>query len=98
MRWLHEFQPPPVHREAFLIQLFFAAQLSNAEIVALLEGQLAARREQRARYARIEAEFNGDPPREEALARLTLDLGQRMSETYIQWLEDSIRVVKSLAE
>jgi DNA-binding PadR family transcriptional regulator len=95
-RWLGEFQPPPVHREAFLIQLLFGAQLSNDEIIALLEEQLAARREQRARHVKIETEFDGDHPREEALAWLTLDLGQRMSETYIRWLEDAIALVKNL--
>src|SRR5215813_8418841 len=28
-RWLNEFQTPPVYREPFLIQLFFADQLSD---------------------------------------------------------------------
>ena len=97
-RWLHQFQPPPAHREAFLIQLFFAARLTNDEILALLEAQLAARREQRGRYTAIASEFDGDHPREEALAKLTLDLGQRITDTYIGWLEDSIQVVKALAE
>lgn len=95
-RWLHEFQPPPAHREAFLIQLFFGARLTNDEIVALLEAQLAARREQRTRYAAIEGEFDGDHPREESLARLTLDLGQRITDAYIAWLEDAIALVKNL--
>jgi PadR family transcriptional regulator, regulatory protein AphA len=97
-RWLHEFQPPPAHREAFLIQLFFAAQLRNEEIIALLEAQLVARREQRARFGQIEGEFDGDHPREEMLAWLTLDLGERMTDLYIRWLEDAIAKVKHLPE
>jgi DNA-binding PadR family transcriptional regulator len=97
-RWLHTFQPPPPHREAFLIQLFFASQLPNADIIALLEEQLATRRAQRETLQALEGMFDHDHPRAETLAHLTLELGQQLTDTYIDWLEKSIKKVKSLPE
>ncbi len=105
-RWLRDFHPLPAYRDGFLIQLFFAAPLSNAEIIALLEDQRRAHREQLADLERIGQEMTngyGDEvspvpwtPRDQTLIGLTLDLGLRLQHTYIEWLTDAIASVKKL--
>jgi DNA-binding PadR family transcriptional regulator len=98
--WLNVQQPPPPHREAFLIRLFFAAQLSNDEIVALLEGQRAAHRERLAELEEVERGFRAtpSPPRAHACMGFTLDFGLRLERLYIDWLGDCIRATQALNE
>ncbi|MBK8021407.1 MAG: PadR family transcriptional regulator [Chloroflexi bacterium] len=96
--WLKQPQPLVQHREPFLIQLFFAAQLTNSQIVALFHDQLTGHQ------ARLEA-YQGVviPPSEDlserrrrTLVGLTLDLGVRMEQMYIDWLTEAIAVVERL--
>lgn len=96
-RWLQTYQPPPAHREAFLIQLFFAAQLPDDAIRELLRAQLRAHEERRAELGRITI-----PPAEDQPARrwrrftgMTRDLGLRLEQTYIDWLEGCLRALDS---
>ncbi len=106
--WLRVFQPPPTYRDAFLIQLFFAAQLTNDEIAALLEDQLKAHRQFLADLEQIERMLTDEPtdsgapvplaPRDQALMRLTLDFGLRLRRTYIDWLTDAIKTVRGLTD
>ena len=94
--WLRSYQPPPAHREAFLIQLFFAAQLSNAEIVALLKQQREAHAQKLAEYQQIHIPRGTGTPHEErqrTLMWLTLDLGLRHEQMYLDWLDDAIATV-----
>ncbi len=97
-RWLTTFQPLPVNREPFLIQLFFANQLSNETIIDLLDAQLKAHQELLAHYEAIPLARLDDPDinREQALQRLTLELGLRIEQTYIDWIKASIEVVRKL--
>lgn len=98
-RWLRNYQPPPAHREAFLIQLFFAAQLKNEEILALLQQQRQARAERLATYRAIHIPRGSGAPQEErkrTLTWLTLDLGIRHEQMYLDWLDDAIATVAAL--
>src|SRR5258707_2127634 len=44
-RWLRSAVPLPTYREPFLVQLFFAGQLGNTEVIEVLEAQVSAHRE-----------------------------------------------------
>jgi PadR family transcriptional regulator, regulatory protein AphA len=88
-RWLHVPQSLPTHREPFLIQLFFADGLTNAEIVQQLQTQLAAHRALLDTYERIDIpDPESIPPlrRLLELRRMTLDLGKQTERGYIDWI------------
>jgi len=96
--WLRQPLPLVQHREAFLIQVFFAAQLRNDEIIALMEGQLAGHQQ---RLAELEAIVippaqNAAEARSRTLAGLTLDFGLRLERLYIDWLREAIAAVRRL--
>lgn len=99
-RWLETHQPPPAHREAFLIQLFFAAQLPDEAIRDLLRGQLRTHEERLAELSRIVI-----PPAENESARrwqlftgMTRDLGLRLEQTYIDWLQGCLATLDQLKD
>jgi PadR family transcriptional regulator AphA len=97
-RWLRSYQPPPAHREAFLIQLFFAAQLSNEEILTLLRQQRQAHQDKLEVYRAIHIPRGSGTPHEErgrTLTWLTLDLGLRHEQMYLDWLDDAIATVEA---
>jgi DNA-binding PadR family transcriptional regulator len=98
-RWLRSYQPPPAHREAFLIQLFFAAELSDEEIIALLAQQRQAHEEKLAGYRQIHIPQGGTPEemRWHTLMGLTLELGLRLEQLHIDWLSDAIETVKGFS-
>ncbi len=95
IRWLQSPQPLPTVREPLLVQLFFAAQLSNEAIIQLLEQQLAARREKLAECENIELPQLGDQSasREQIMQRLGLEFVSRREQTYIDWLKTAIDVI-----
>ena len=97
-RWLRSYQEPPRHREAFLIQLFFSAQLTNEEIATLLEYQLQVHKERLAELQQLMIPRNVVPAeqRRQILKGFTLDLGRRMEQTYIDWLTDCIDTVRTV--
>ncbi len=98
--WLRQPLPVAAHREPFLIQLFFAAQLRNEEIIALLEDQRAGHQARLGALEQIAIPPLEDPGqrRRQALTGLTLDLGLRMERMYIEWLTDALTVVRGLPE
>ncbi len=98
--WLRQPLPLLQHREPFMIQLFFAAQLRNAEIIALLEVQRAGHQARLADLARIAIPPTDDPAwqRRQAMTRLTLDLGLRLEQMYIDWLTEALEAVRQLPE
>lgn len=99
-RWLMTFQSPPLHREAFLIQLFFAAQLPNSAIHQLLEQQLAARQQRLLELERIAVPAPDSPieQRRRDFALMTLELGQRLEHSYIAWLQDCLGQLERMHE
>ena len=99
-RWLTTPQPLPVYREPFLIQVFFSQYLTNAKIIELMEQQLEPHRERLAHYQQIPLPPLDDLTinREQTLERLTLELGIKIEQTYIEWIQESIEIVRNLPE
>ena len=97
-RWLGTPQPLPVYREPFLVQLFFAEDMSNDRIIAQMQAQLALHRERLAHYHAIPLPPLGSPEldRRCTLQRITLELGIATEEATIRWLEMSIEAVKGI--
>ncbi|MBD2004521.1 MULTISPECIES: PadR family transcriptional regulator [Cyanophyceae] len=96
IRWLQCPQPLATVREPLLIQMYFAAQLSNDAIINLLEQQLAARREKLAECENIDLPTLGDKAasREQIMQRLVLELVMRREQTYIDSLKSAIDVIR----
>jgi PadR family transcriptional regulator AphA len=103
-RWLTSPQSLPVLRDPLLIQIFFAASLSNAEIIELLEHQLAEH-SRRLAYYQQKVLFPLDAPvgtpegvsREQMLRRQVLEYSLRREQTYLEWLEQAIEAVHHLS-
>jgi DNA-binding PadR family transcriptional regulator len=99
-RWLLTDHPLSVYRESFLVQLFFAQTLPNAVIIRLMEMQLQLHRERLAAYAQIDVlsmdELRGN--RAMSLQRMPLELGIRIEQTKIAWLEEFIERVRDLPD
>jgi len=94
--------PPPMGepRSAALIQVFFAAQLTDEEILAKFEGSAAAMRSVLAQYDQIPAQLNPyqqeiTSPREHFFWLLTLDNGIRNMRANLEWAENVIELIKS---
>lgn len=91
--WLTTPLTPDPIRTAWLIQIFFAYQLDNQQIVDLLEARAAALRERLAVYqseaqAAIDSYANdGTPERARQLWQFTLDYGINLSRAELEWLE-----------
>lgn len=95
--WLNNKQIMPVHREAFLVQLFFAAELEDQQIIALMEDQLAQHEAKLRQYQGIDLPANYesvDWRRIYTFQGMTLTLGIRNEQMYIQWLKDCIAAVR----
>lgn len=97
-RWLLTEQALPVYREPFLIQIFFAQQLDNAQIIAMMEQQLKAHEARLKQYEAIPVWHIDatEATRELTLQRMTLEMGIRIEHAYIDWLHDCIARVKQM--
>ncbi|MEW6094524.1 MAG: PadR family transcriptional regulator [Chloroflexota bacterium] len=94
--------PPPLDepRSAPLIQVFFAGQLSDEEILAKFEGFAAVMRAILDRYDQVPAQIEPyqqeiTSPREHFFWLLTLDNGMRNMRANLEWAESVIEKVKS---
>ena len=87
--WLKTPQSIPAYREPLLVQVFFADELSNEELVAMFDAHLARHRARLGDYLDVPLPPIGTQgmKRKETLERLTLELGLRIQEAYISWLE-----------
>jgi PadR family transcriptional regulator AphA len=102
-RWLTAPQALPALRDPLLIQLFFAASLSNAAIVDLLEYQHAEHSKLLAYYQQkvlfpldASAVTRGEISREQMLQRQVLEYSLRREQAYLEWLEQAIEVIHQL--
>ncbi len=87
------------HRSADMIQVFFAAQLSDEEILAIFERTAAILRSGLERYARIPRDIESyveytRSPREFFFWMLTLDVGINNLRSSLTFLEDLIRRIR----
>jgi PadR family transcriptional regulator, regulatory protein AphA len=103
-RWLTTpIEPAPV-REAWLIQLYFAQERSNAEIAGLIEARIAAIREGLAALEAAAAGVEAVRARAEAspmgrvftLRALTLDFGLSYYRNELAWLDKALDVARGL--
>jgi len=99
MKWLSG--PPPFGdaRNAALIQVFFAGQLSDDEILAKFEGFTAILRAILAQYNQIPAQIvpyqqEISSKREHFFWLLTLDNGIRSMQASLEWAENVIEQLK----
>jgi DNA-binding PadR family transcriptional regulator len=97
-RWLNEPQPLAETRLAWLIQIFFAGRLDDAQVLSLLEHQLAMQRARLAGFAAIPEEnaeqMAQDDPRERFYWMLTVDYGVAQAIAQAQWLSTVITLIK----
>ncbi|MBX3082426.1 MAG: PadR family transcriptional regulator [Anaerolineae bacterium] len=99
--WLHTTPDLPIHREAFLIQLFFGDHLHNAELVTQLDAQLALHQQQLAVYEKINVLDRPCEPqqlRSLHLNAMTLDMGIRLEKMYIEWIETCKAALRTLPD
>lgn len=96
-RWLQTHHPLPMLREPLLVQLYFAAHLSNEAIVPLLEQELKARQEKLAQCQAIEVPSLDDSTasREQRMHGFVLELVKQREQTYLDWLEKVITTLRN---
>jgi DNA-binding PadR family transcriptional regulator len=99
--WLQTFHPLPDHREPFLVQLYFAAELPNTKILALIQQQAEAHQQVLDTYEQIEIPSPDSITdvkwkRWLILAGLTLDMGKRLEKMYGEWLDYARETVKNM--
>lgn len=98
-RWLLSPIDSHMPHNAELIQVFFAGQLSDEEILEMFEGAAAQVRVVLEHYALIprQAETYAEymeSPREFFCWMLTLDAGFKSAQAHLAWLEDVIHRIK----
>ena len=99
-QWLATFPPERAEREPFLIQLFFGGNLSDDELLNLMQHKL---REIEQRLAVYEAVYaaNVNAPKKVAderavfLSWLTLEVGYQNNQAIAQWLRSAIERIES---
>jgi DNA-binding PadR family transcriptional regulator len=100
LHWLAGEVPTPANRTAQLIQVFFAAQLSDEEALTLFERAADRIRTLLARYAEVPDHLQTlnesvQSPREQFFWALTLESGVRSMQARLAWLEDVIRRIRN---
>ena len=100
-RWVSTPLPVEAKREAWLIQVFFAHNITNAEIASLFENRIERLRKSlsQCQLAQKNIDENSkkvDSKRLESLWQLTLDYGVNYFENEISWLERTLPVVQKL--
>lgn len=98
--WLKSDQVVPTLRDPLLVQLFFGQELPRADLVNLVERQLAAHQAKLAIFDQIPI-----PPAESrpddrwlALQHLTLDFGLALEQAYVNWLEHCHKVISKMPD
>ena len=100
-RWVSTPLPVEAHREAWLIQVFFAHQLDNQEIASLFENRIERLRQSLAECQGVQEHIDrnsdhGRRKRLQSLWQLTLDYGIQYYENEIDWLEKTLPMVRRL--
>ncbi len=98
-RWLLSPLPPEDNRSADMIQVFFAGQFSNNEVLAMFERVAAQMRAGLDRYAHIPREIEAyneytTSPREFFFGMLTLDIGIHSLKSNLAFVENLIERIR----
>jgi len=99
-QWLRTPQPTEKPRVAALIQIFFAGQLSDEEVLAIFEKAAKEVRAGLAQYDLIPEEMEAyseymQSPREFAFWMLTLEAGKTSARAHLEWLESVIERIRN---
>ena len=99
-RWLVTPIRPHKPHSAELVQVFFAGQLSDEEILAMFERSAEQVRAGLAHYEQIPQQAEAyaeyvESPREFFCWMLTLDAGFRSAQAHLAWLEDVIQRIRN---
>ena len=99
-RWLMIPLRPHSPHSAELIQVFFAGQLSDEEVLAIFERSAEQVRAVLQQYEQIPQQADAyteyvDSPREFFCWMLTLDAGFKSAQANLVWLEDIIRRIRN---
>lgn len=99
-RWLSTPLPPRETREPFLIQVFFGGQLSDEEILNLLQREMQSAQERLVVYHAIYEQTmhqvkTAQDPRAFFLSMQTLDYGMASDQALVTWLDKIIQKVKT---
>lgn len=88
LRWLRQEMPLPVLRDPFLVQVFFGSLLTRAEVLHVLNAQRTLHaeklRQYRATYIPIDT---ADMSLDGRMRGLTLEMGIRYEQMYIDWID-----------
>ena len=100
-RWVSTPLPVEAKREAWLIQVFFAHNITNAEIASLFQNRIERLRKSLAECQLAQENIDrnsqhGDMQRMRSLWQLTLDYGINYFENEISWLEKTLPLVHQL--
>ncbi len=98
-RWLVTPLAPEENRSADMIQIFFAAQLSDEEIIGIFERAAALMRSGLEQYALIPREIEAyseytHSPREFFFWMLTLDVGIHTLQSNLEFIENLIHQIR----
>ncbi len=82
-------------RNSFLLKLFFSKKMKPAVIHEHLERELFKRKEQMAIYKRIQDDIKNSDKNDQhtQLWSMTLDYGLRHTQCWIDWLQDSMKLM-----
>jgi DNA-binding PadR family transcriptional regulator len=99
-RWLGSSLPVSEHRNAELIQVFFAGQLSDAQILEIFESEAKKVLAVLDGYSRIPNQTQHyvekvGSPREAYFWYLTLECGLQLFQAQLAWLESVIQRIKA---
>lgn len=98
--WLKSEQNVPTLRDPLLVQLFFGQEVPRADLLRVIEKQLAAHREQLAVYEQIPIPPPDSRPNDRwlGLQHLTLEFGLALEQAYVDWLEHCREVITALPD
>lgn len=98
--WLKTDQVVPTLRDPLLVQLFFGQELPRADLLHVVEHQLAAHQAQLAVFGQIPIPPADSRPDDRwlALQHLTLDFGMALEQTYVNWLEQCRAVITAMPD
>ena len=98
--WLKTDQALPTLRDPLLVQLFFGQELPRADLLRVVEQQLAAHQAQLAIFGQIPIPPAASRPDDRwlALQHLTLDFGLALEQAYVNWLEHCREVIAAMPD
>jgi len=94
--WLKEPAEPAPYRDSLLVQLFFSENIEDSQVIEVLQASHAKHEELLAELTSIKLPAIAKCSNKRQLsARLTLEMGLKKEQAYIDWLKEAIAAIKS---